>query len=389
MRTRATLGFLLLFLAGMMIPAVGQAAKKVQKQKAAAGARPTLTIGKGQTLLFSQYKAVNGLVYNADGKIQIADINKAWAAISDLDISGTLEIKRTDPNVRVNDIMIVNKLTIEDGGRIETDGNFLTIFANDFETVVNPKIAASILSFDPANRKAASAPAQNGRGGDGNVPGAGGSPGPNGVQGTLGEMGGGIHIFTSKFTGPLTIDLSGQDGGDGSKGGRGGDGAQGPHGGDAETDPSGIFCRHDGDNGAPGGPSGPGGQGGQAGRGGDGGVLSFFFVTSDTVTATNPRITVDAGKPGAKGHGGDPGTPGRGGIAGSGRDGCHGGIQGPDGGSGGSYGDGPDAASAAKGSSNVIQLAGAAKIESSFKEAVSHQAVPKVPLLEQFGNQIK
>jgi hypothetical protein len=308
--------------------------------------------------------------------------------VSDLVIEGTLEVKRTDPNVRVSEILVVNKLTIKSTGRIVTNGNVLLIFANAFEIEADPtKNIPAILSFTEGNVKAPGAPAQGGRGVDGNVPGANGGTGPQGIAGPSAEGAGAVHIFVNNYKGLLLIGLKGQDGGDGGQGGPGGNGAQGPRGGDAETDPSGIFCRHDGDNGGPGGAGGAGGLGGQAGQGGDGGIVSFFFVTSTDVSGTNPKVTVDAGKPGQKGPGGASGAGGTGGLGGSGRDHCHGGNQGPQRGVFSSLGPGPDGASGVKGSSTVLQLAALAKIQDAFKKATTPHEI-EMPL-EQWGRTLR
>src|SRR5580692_437606 len=123
--------------------------------------RPTVRVGKGNRLEFCQYAAANGSTYGPNCKLKIDDINKAWADVSDVVIDGTFEIKRTDPQQRASAVFVANKLTIDDGGQIVTNGNVLFIFVNEFVAFNN----ASIVSFEATTRKAGDGAVQTGVGG--------------------------------------------------------------------------------------------------------------------------------------------------------------------------------------------------------------------------------
>jgi hypothetical protein len=327
------------------------------------GQRPTMRVGKGNRLEFCQYAAANGSTYGPNCKLKIDDIHKAWTDVSDVVIDGTFEIKRTDPQQRAAAVFVANKLTINDGGQIVTNGNVLFIFVNEFVAFNN----ASIISFETANRKAADGSPQTGVGG---VQGITGLPGPPGNAGVSGEGGGTVTIFANNFSGPLEINISGQDGGNGNKGGRGGNGLMGFKGEDASWGIDG--CHHGGGGGGPGGNGGSGGIGGAAGRGGDGGVVGFFYVTSTSVDPPkNPRISIQAGSSGSPGSGGDGGSAGEGGLGGNGGGPCGGGPRGAWGAAGGSQGNGTPAAPAVNGSVQLIRLSSMSKIEEGFKNAAA------------------
>jgi hypothetical protein len=327
------------------------------------GQRPTVRVGKGNRLEFCQYAAANGSTYGPNCKLRIDDIHKAWADVSDVVIDGTFEIKRSDPQQRAAAVFVANKLTIDDGGQIVTNGNVLLIFVNEFVAFNN----ASIISFEAPNRKAVDGSPQAGVGG---VQGITGLPGPPGNAGVSGESGGPVTIFANNFSGPLQINLAGQDGGTGSKGGRGGDGLMGFKGEDASWGIDG--CHHGGGGGGPGGNGGGGGIGGAAGRGGDGGILGFFYVTSTSEDPPkNPRFSVQAGSPGSSGPGGDGGIAGEGGLGGNGGGPCGGGPRGTWGAPGGSQGNGAPASPAVNGSVQLIRLNSMSKIEQGFRNAAA------------------
>ena len=328
--------------------------------------RPTVRVAAGNRYDFCQYAAGNGSTYGPNCKLKIDDIQKAWADVSDVVIDGIFEVKRTDPTQRVAAVFVVNKLTIENDGKIVTNGNTLYIFANEFVGLNN----AAIISFEPSNLKATSGAPQTGTvGSQGNGPGANGLTGLSGNPGTAGEGGGSVTIFANNFSGPLLINLAGQNGGDGSQGGPGGNGLMGFKGEDAD---SGTFgCNHGGGDGGPGGNAGYGGKGGDAGRGGGGGVLGFFYVTSTSIDPpNNPRVSLIGGIPGTPGSGGG-GVPGEGGLGGNGKGFCGGGPRGAWGGPGGTLGSGTQASTGVNGSLQIIRLASMTKIQESFKKAVA------------------
>jgi hypothetical protein len=329
--------------------------------------RPTLRIAAGNRLEFSQYAAANGSVYGPGAKLKINDIKLAWADVSDVVIDGVLEVKRTDPNTRVAAVIVANQITMNPGARIVTNGNVVWIFVNNFVSNNNAKIVA----FEDQSRKATDGAAQYDQGASGGRDGEGGAPGPAGNPGLNGEGGGVVQIYASTFNGPIAIDLSGQNGGSGSAGGRGGNGHMGFQGENSEASTP-FSCAHGGGGGGAGGNGAPGGVGGAAGRGGDGGVVGFFYVNSTTVNPpTNPVISVNSGAAGTPGTGGQGGTGGEGGLGGSGGGPCGGGPRGTWGTNGGSQGSGAPGAPAVAGSSSLVRLAAAAKIQEQFARATA------------------
>jgi len=334
------------------------------------GARPTLRVGQGNRLEFCQYAAANGSAYGADCKLKVNNIQTAWADVSDIVIDGVFEIKRTDPTQRVTDVLVANKLTIDNGGRIVTNGNGLYIFVNEFVAFNN----AAIVSFEDQNRRAPDGAAQTAAvGSQGAFAGAPGLPGLPGNSGVDGEGGGAVIIFANNFSGPLLIDLRGQDGGSGGQGGVGGNGLKGFKGEDAS---SGAFgCNHGGGGGGRGGNGGQGGFGGSAGKGGDGGLLGFFYVNSTSIDPPkNPQTTLLGGAPGNPGQGGTGGAPGDGGEGGNGSGFCGGGPKGSPGSAGGAQGPGAPAAAGVNGSIQLIKLASIAKVQDGFRRAIAEQS---------------
>jgi hypothetical protein len=350
---------------------VGQSSASMQQVPA----RPTLQIQKGNVLDFRNYVAVNGSVYNPDGSLKISSLKAAFSAISDVVIQGTLTISRDPqkPNDKVSAIFVVNRLEIADGGRIITNGNSLTVFANQVVARNN----ASIVAYQGPTAKAAAGGTQTGAGASGNTPGAQGGAGPQGLGGSAGDSGGVVTIITNTFEGPLAIELNGQAGGDGGKGGKGGAGAVGTKGSDGQCSWQFgvcVSCNQGGGGGGNGGPAGPGGPGGTAGKGGDGGNAIVAYVTSVSVSATNPKVSVAAGAGGGRGQGGDPGRPGGPGQGGSGIGLCGGGPPGNPGSPGSTGPLGATAAPAANGTREVLKLASLQKVEDTFKQAFDVQA---------------
>jgi hypothetical protein len=314
-------------------------------------------------LEFCQYAAANGSAY-ADCKINISDIKQAWADVSDVIINGTLEVKRTDPKARSTVVFVANKLTMNDGARIVTNGNVVLIFVNEFVSFNN----ASIIAFETDSKKAADGAPQNGKVG---VIGINGLSGLPGNPGSDGDSGGAVQIFAAQFSGPLNIDLSGQNGGSGSVGGSGADGLMGFKGEDPSWGPFG--CIHGGGGGGTGGSGGQGGIGGAAGRGGDGGIVSFFYVKSISVDPpNNPKLVVNGGLAGLPGNGGTGGAGGEGGLGGNGGGPCGGGPRGAHGPSAGSMGPGASAATSVTGSTQIINVSSLARIQDQFAKAVAH-----------------
>ncbi|MFN8092442.1 MAG: hypothetical protein U0599_09525 [Vicinamibacteria bacterium] len=338
---------------------------------------PVLRIKQGNTLYFDQYKAASGLRYEADGRLAIADLSKAWADAASIVIEGTLEIRRNNPLERVKEILVSDSVTIAPGGRIVTNGNTLLIFANRFIT----QNGATIVAFEPTKRKAGNGEDAAGAGAAGNVSGANGGSGPTGSPGRPGESGGSVLVFTSSFNGPLSIDLSGQSGGDGGRGGPGGAGARGHKGEDAESTPA--WCNRGGGKGGPGGNGGPGGQGGSGGAAGSGGDFHLFYVSSTTVNPpVNPAVVVEAGSPGAGGQGGAGGSRGEGGEGGNGQGHCHGGDGGDPGAPGSSLGGGPTGALGSKGNQTILKLNAVARIQQEFKTAVEQTKALQLPTVK-------
>jgi lysophospholipase L1-like esterase len=147
-----------------------------------------------------------------------------------------------------------------------------------------------------------------------------GSNGIAGGQGPHGQPAPEIELWFLQSTGFPAIDLRGQDGFVGVKGGDGGDGGRGQKG--CNTEKKNGFCSQEQ---GPGGDGGNGGRAGDGGRGGDGGTGGKFTVFAPQ-TIINAwfqgglTISVDGGNAGA---GGDAGRPGEGGPGGQKGDKLH------------------------------------------------------------------
>jgi hypothetical protein len=365
MNRKTSLATGLLVMVGCIVLLGAQkSAQKSAPRTQARTSRPTLRIGQGQTFNFGQYKAASSRLYGPNGKIAITDIREAWADVSDVVIGGTLEVTRTNPTERVNEIFVVNRLEIGPGGRILTNGNNLTVFANELVAGNN----ATVVAFDTNNRRAADGPNGSGQGSTGNVPGAAGGLGAPGGVGKPGESGGSISIFATSFEGPLAVDLTAQDGGNGGTGGQGGPGARGHKGEDGESGPFG--CNRGGGQGGTGGSGGNGGQGGEGGHAGDGGSFGLFYVSSKTINPPqNPKVTTDAGRPGGPGKGGDGGSPGAGGEGGNGQGFCHGGPGGVPGAPGATGNPGTPGHAGVAGSISIVKLSAIANVQEAFAKA--------------------
>ena len=152
-------------------------------------------------------------------------------------------------------------------------------------------------------------------GGDGESGGKGGS-GAKGMDAPV------LEIWTKEILGDgLTIDLRGQEGGDGGQGGtgqRGGDG-QGGSAAVEGTDENwlgvpNIICAQRPGMGGDGGRGGNAGCGGDGGNGGNGGVFKLFYTSGVAVAKFTPMMQGGdggiIGSPGAPGSGGQGGPPG-------------------------------------------------------------------------------
>lgn len=146
-----------------------------------------------------------------------------------------------------------------------------------------------------------------------------GQPGGKGGKGIRGMDGPIVEIWTKEIVGNgFTIDLRGQEGGDGGKGGNGQYGGNGQKGSNAVPGtgetwigmPTARCVRAPG-LGGDGGKGGNAGCGGDGGDGGNGGAVNLFYTSS--VDRTKITCTFQKGKGGSTGTGG---TPGKGGKAG-------------------------------------------------------------------------
>lgn len=143
-----------------------------------------------------------------------------------------------------------------------------------------------------------------------------GRVGFNGVDGNKGDNGEyapELELWFLEATGYPAIDLRGQDGFIGIRGGDGGDGGTGQDG--CDTERKGLNCIHTYHSGGDGGNGGAPGNGGPGGIGGDGGRFVFFAPQSLINTWMNAGMTISVDG-GNGGSGGDPGRPGEGGSGG-------------------------------------------------------------------------
>jgi hypothetical protein len=146
-----------------------------------------------------------------------------------------------------------------------------------------------------------------------------GAPGGAGETGTQGLDGPILEIWTTNITGSLTIDLRGQQGGNGGKGGNGQFGGAGQGGSVAvpgtDTSWTGVpylVCNQVAGLGGDGGRGGNAGCGGDGGDGGKGGVVKVFYTSGVNVAALTTLL--QGGKGGSPGG---SGAPGQGGAAGT------------------------------------------------------------------------
>jgi hypothetical protein len=191
-----------------------------------------------------------------------------------------------------------------------TSGVTLTLLAEEL-IVEGPAVLtwvdkSTVPGPPPPRGKAPDGLAGRGDGVDGS-PGSNGEPGNVGYSGLPGPS---VNLYVRRSSGDrLTIDVSGQPGGEGGggqEGGRGGAGAKG-----SPASQSAFDCKRGPGRGGNGGPGGDAGPGGPGGTGGDGG--NVLLVSADSNVADH--ISVIA-KPGVPGKGGDAGAPGKGGPKG-------------------------------------------------------------------------
>ena len=192
----------------------------------------------------------------------------------------------------------LSRLQIGRQARIVTNGYRLVIQAAE---VISDD--GQIVAFDPPRKaKDGSSPSQNGENG---------------------ASGGNVELHAAVLRGNLTVDLRGQDGGDGAAGAPGVAGSRGLSG---SSGVSGVFgCQSGGGNGSRGGDGSPGGRGGDGGKGGNAGNL-ILDIKNMSAAHINPNL--DAGLGGRPGPGGPGGGPGQGGEGGSGSGFCSGGSPG-------------------------------------------------------------
>jgi hypothetical protein len=146
-----------------------------------------------------------------------------------------------------------------------------------------------------------------------------GAPGGRGGTGTQGLGGPTVEIWTTKIIGSLTIDVRGQQGGNGGTGGAGQFGGAGQGGSVAvpgtDTSWTGVpylVCNQPPGLGGDGGRGGNAGCGGTGGNGGNGGVVKVFYIAGVNLAALTPMFQGGTG-----GTAGNPGKPGQGGAAGT------------------------------------------------------------------------
>jgi len=207
--------------------------------------------------------------------------------------SGDVVFGKPDSSSNEQIFIAVDQLNFAPGARLVTNGNIVTIFVNTLNAG-----DGRIVAFREQDRKAAAG-------------GAGGGAGARGQDGAVGDGGGAVSIHViERVNGLLSVDLSGQGGGNGGAGGRG---PEGPRGRDGARGKSTAFdCRAGGENGGDGGRGGVGGDAGDGGKGGDAGLFYLFNVGEHPIPAASLSFT------GKGGLGGSPGQPGAGGPGGDG-----------------------------------------------------------------------
>ncbi len=142
--------------------------------------------------------------------------------------------------------------------------------------------------------------------------GSDGSPGGPGNAGRDGAHAPNLLVILGELTGPLSLDLRGQDGGTGGVGQSGGPGGAGASG--RAAVPGLLDCRKGPGAGGDGGDGGLGGRGGRGGNGGLGGTVIVIAPEEQAATIDELLdVTVDGG---AAGEGGAPGIGGTEGRAG-------------------------------------------------------------------------
>ena len=228
----------------------------------------------------------------------------------------TLTIGPVGGNLSVT--LAASKLSLVNGARIVTNGNNLSLIANEMDF----NGSGGIDSFSNDTSKATT-----GNGSDG----------------------GRVEVYaTKKVYGSIRVSLPGQTGADGKPGGQGNPGAAGSRG---DNGVDGLFdCRRGGTDG---GQGGTGGQGLPGGDGTSGGIGGDLVLRGEAVKDQASHFSFQAppGPGGAGGPGGPGGAGGPGGEGGSGSGHCgggHGGLNGLAGPAGPSGNNGPNGKSSGK-----------------------------------------
>lgn len=212
-----------------------------------------------------------------------------------------------------------SKLTLINGARIVTNGNNLSLIANEMDF----NSSGGIDSFSDETSKAST-----------------GNPGSDG---------GSVEIYATKTVfGSIRVSLPGQAGADGKPGIPGQNGIPGPRGNNGVD--GFMNCAHGGTDGGQGATGGTGGVGGDGTPGGNGGDLQ---LRGEAVKDQASHFSFQAppGPGGTGGPGGAGGDGGPGGEGGSGSSECgggHGGPKGAPGQPGGKGNDGPSGKSSGK-----------------------------------------
>lgn len=268
---------------------------------AAPGGKQELDFGKGNSVPFAalaeEPKAPMSFVSEDAFKLRLKNGGTVSVSQSDL-VLGAPEFRKRGLFVLGMDVLELKK-----GARIVTGGNDLVIYTNK---VISE--GGEIISFDDKSKKAANAMSAGGAG----------SPGVSG---------GTVSIFAvNGIEGRLSINLRGQEGGDGAQGNRGADGQMGMQGYGAQTFLG--VCQSPGTSGAPGSPGQRGATGGPTGHGGSGGTFILYNVGATPIPGASWEFSAAAGDPGKPGDGGPGGNGGAGGLGGSGYGLCRNGPRG-------------------------------------------------------------
>ena len=171
--------------------------------------------------------------------------------------------------------LALDALEMKNGARIVTGGTTLVIFVNHLVSE-----DGRISAFKDDTKKAAP-----------------GAPGTAGLPGGLVS----IHVIQN-LTGILHVDLTGQDGGDGTQGGPGTKGQDGVKG-NSGVDDGVLGCKSGGGNGTNGAQGGRGQRGYDGGVGGHGGTFELYNVGAAPIPSASYTFVAASGKGGQGGPG--------------------------------------------------------------------------------------